>query len=252
MPPVTQTFPATDITANAKADVQSVPTGQEDYWVAAADMNKILQGLVAISTAQKMGAIIPLLTGSAESINKKMVRLTGASALGLPRATASMSTDLNKVLACALETIEQGGHTSGSAASTAFFGKQAGLLSGASGAYISGRYYWPTASGGFTTAVNPKMWPVALALSTRTLYVNMGGIKMIDGATLEVVSNGDLCIKQSTSAILSLDAISRSVVSGGMGFSSASAFSTFLSQVNGIVSKVNSVLARMTTYKMRP
>ena len=111
---VTETFPGAQPSVNQKSDSQAVPSGQDDLWVDAGDMNTLGQMVVALARMARLTALVTGVAPVGAGITDKAFRFTTIDATsGLGRASTSFSTDLNKAWAAAVEKIEEAGDLDG-------------------------------------------------------------------------------------------------------------------------------------------
>jgi hypothetical protein len=175
-------FPYAIDTFQEKMEQFPVPSGAEAYNCDKAEYNAIQASLLIIEKSIRMGATIVAITGSAESFSlPRIVRFTGATdaASGLRKVTASFASDLQKKWAAALAVLNVDGSTASGSIVIAGVSCPVMLMPEGiiSGSFVSGKNYWPDASGGFTTAAISGVDPVLIALSATTSYFRASGIK---------------------------------------------------------------------------
>lgn len=192
MVPVTETYPGSLISYNAKSDIQAVPVGQEDKWWDAGDVNDTTNPLLSLARAIRLNAAIAAITGTTEAINGKAARYTGVLSGGLPVATATLSTELNKLFAAAVETIEQGGDLDGTASNTAFFGVPHGIVSGTTAQFTTNTLLGLSAGGGLVTYTSGALPPVGIGLVSNFAYVDLGGRVRADNTSVKFNNSGQL------------------------------------------------------------
>ena len=201
---VAETSPGELPSVNQKQDSQAVPSGQDDLWVDADDMNILGGHVVSVMRALRATALVTGVAPATAGITDKAFRFTTIdTTTGLGRASTSLSTDLNKTWAAGVESLEgNGGSLSGTASNTGFFGVYAGLLSGTSGTFTAGSLYGLSAGGGLIAHVSGALPPIAIGLDAKTAYVDMGGRFLTDNSTLEFDASGNIKIKSG--AVLTL------------------------------------------------
>lgn len=187
MAAVTETLPGTQPSINQKSDVQSVPSGEDDSWVDAADMNDLGQSVVVLARNLRNYADVAAIAqgGANEGL---AFRFTGLNANGLGETDTTLATALNKAWAAAVEKIEQGGDVNGTASNANFMGVKRGLISGT---FTTGTLYG--LSGGLlATYAGGKHPPVAIGLTTSMAYLDIGGRVMADNVFTRFTTSGTL------------------------------------------------------------
>lgn len=190
---VTETYPSSVNAYNQKGDVQVVPVGAEDNWVDAGDVNAWSGDLLAVARALRLHADVAALANATAGIDGKAFRFTGQDSGGLGEISTTLTTDLNKLFAAAIEKIEQGGDLDGTASANGVFGVGRGLVSLASGAFPTGTLLRLSADGALATfASGSKLAPIGITIDATTAYVDLSGRFLVDGSTLEFDASGIL------------------------------------------------------------
>jgi len=199
---VVESIPSTQPSINQKSDVQAVPTGQEDLWVDAGDMNVLGQTSTSLVRAVRLQALIAAVAPATAGINGKAFRLTGIdSILGLAAITPSMPTDLNKKWALAMEKVEEGGDLDGTASASAFFAVGNGLVT-LSTTFVSNTQLAFSAGGGLVTYPGGTLPPIGI-VTTNTSYAHIdpGGRFSVDGTSLSFSPLGVLGVIPNGTAV---------------------------------------------------
>ena len=192
---LTETFPETAAAINQKVDVQAVPVGQEINWWSALDSNRVGQ-LLAVERAIRLNAVIAAIAPATAGINGKAFKFDSIDATsGLGRASVSLSADLDKRFAAAIEKIEQGGDLDGTASAIGFMGVYAGNISMVSNTFVTGTLLGLSAGGGIITYVAGKFGPIGKAIDATTAYVDLSVLRNpADAASIQYDASGELAV----------------------------------------------------------
>lgn len=190
---VTENYPGAFPTFAQKQEEVAVPSGEEDKWLDAQDVNDRTGITSALGRAVRLNALVAAITSATEAINNKAVRFTGGFINGLPVATAALTTEPDRLFAAAMEKIEQGGDLDGTASgASGFFGVHDGIVSAASGTYSTGAFYGLSSDGSLVTYVSGSLPPIARGLNATTAYVDLSGRIRADGSTIKYDNSGKL------------------------------------------------------------
>jgi len=229
---VTETLPGILPSINEKTDITEVPVGQEDNWFDAADHDILGGHVMATARALRMQALCAAISPATAGVNAKVVRFTGVDVTsGLARASAALTTDLNKEWAAAMEAIEQGGDLDGTASATGFFGIHRGVISGT---FVTSTLYGLSNGGGLVTYTGGIHPPKAIGLTTSYAYFDVGGRAMADDSTIEFTASGTLGIKSGATLSLADTYINGTLGVSGLTTLSGGLASTYVNGTLGV------------------
>ncbi len=213
---VVEAFPAVLQDYKQKTNSIGVPVGDELKYMSASDHNIIAETLKAMSRAWRATAMLAFAPPATTALNKIAFRLTGILTNGIPQGSPTMNTDVAKAWAAAVEALEIGGDTTGTAsAASGAFGVGRGILQ-VTGAFVTGRLYNFASNGSFTTLASGTLLPQAIGLNSNFVYIDMGGRAIFDNSSIQVNASGVVGIKPGANLSLGNVFISNTLTVGGI------------------------------------